>query len=50
MAITRSKPIRDLANIFWLNKINDEIKEIAETFHPDLVLSIKGEVVKPRDY
>jgi len=37
-----------LANIFWLNKINDEIKRIAEAFHPDLVLSIKGEVVKPK--
>jgi spore maturation protein CgeB len=48
MAITRSKPIRDLANIFWLNRINDEIKGIAEAFHPDLVLSIKGEVVKPK--
>jgi len=47
MVITRSKPIRDLANLFWLNKINDEIKKIAESFHPDLVLSIKGEAVKP---
>jgi spore maturation protein CgeB len=48
MAITRSKLVRNLANLFWLNKINDEMKEIAETFHPDLVLSIKGEAVKPR--
>jgi spore maturation protein CgeB len=48
MAITRSKPVRDLANLFWLNKINDEIKRIAEAFHPDLVLSIKGEVVNPK--
>jgi spore maturation protein CgeB len=48
MAITRSKLIRNLANIFWLNRINDEIKRIAETSHPDLVLSIKGEAVKPK--
>jgi spore maturation protein CgeB len=47
MAIIRSKLVRDLANLFWLNKINDEIKEISETFRPDLVLSIKGEAVKP---
>jgi spore maturation protein CgeB len=47
MAITRSKLIRDLANLFWLNRINDEIKGIAEAFRPDLVLSIKGEAVKP---
>jgi spore maturation protein CgeB len=47
IAITRSKLVRDLANIFWLNRINDEIKRIAEAFHPDFVLSIKGEVVKP---
>jgi spore maturation protein CgeB len=48
MAATRSKPIRDLANLFWLNKINDEIKRVTEAFHPDLVLSIKGEAVKPK--
>ena len=48
MAITRSKLIRDLANVFWLNRINNEIKRIAETFYPDLVLSIKGEAVKPK--
>jgi spore maturation protein CgeB len=48
MAATRSKPIRDLANLFWLNKINDEIKRVAEAFHPDLMLSIKGEAVKPK--
>jgi spore maturation protein CgeB len=48
MAITRSKLIRDLANTFWLNRINNEIKKIAETFYPDLVLSIKGEAVKPK--
>jgi|YelNatPaOPRAMG01_1025707.scaffolds.fasta_scaffold01671_24 spore maturation protein CgeB len=48
MAATRSKPIRDLANLFWLSKINDEIKRVAEAFHPDLVLSIKGEAVKPK--
>ena len=47
MAITRSKLVRGLANIFWLNKINNEIKRIAEAFHPDLVLSIKGEAIKP---
>ena len=47
MAITRSKLIRGLANVFWLNKINDEIKRIAEAFHPDVVLLIKGEAVKP---
>jgi len=47
MVITRSKPVRDLANLFWLNKINDEIKRVAEAFHPDLVLSIKGEAVRP---
>ena len=48
IAITRSKLIRDLANAFWLNRINNEIKRIAETFYPDLVLSIKGEAVKPK--
>ena len=47
MAITRSKFIRDLANLVWLNRINDEIKKVAEAFSPDLVLSIKGEAVKP---
>ncbi|RSN74929.1 MAG: hypothetical protein DSO07_12680 [Thermoproteota archaeon] len=47
MAITRSKLVRDVANLFWLNKINDEIKRVAEAFYPDLVLSIKGEAVKP---
>jgi len=48
MTITRSKLMRNLANLFWLNRINDEIKRIAEAFHPDLVLSIKGEAVKPK--
>ena len=48
MVATRSKPIRDLANLFWWNKINDEIKRVAEAFHPDLVLSIKGEAVKSK--
>jgi spore maturation protein CgeB len=48
IAITRSKLIRELANAFWLNRINNEIKRIAETFYPDLVLSIKGEAVKPK--
>jgi spore maturation protein CgeB len=47
MMITRSKLMRDLSSLFWLNKINDEIKEVAEAFQPDLVLSIKGEAVKP---
>jgi spore maturation protein CgeB len=47
MAITRSKLVRNIANLFWLNRINDEIKEAAESFRPDLLLSIKGEVVKP---
>jgi spore maturation protein CgeB len=47
IVITRSKPMRDLANLFWLNRINDEIKKVAEAFRPDLVLSIKGEAVKP---
>jgi spore maturation protein CgeB len=47
MAITRSKTIRNLANVFWLNRINDEIKRIAKAFRPDLVLSIKGEAVEP---
>jgi len=48
MAITRSKPLRDIANLLWLNKINDEIKRVAEKFHPDLVLSVKGEAIKPK--
>jgi spore maturation protein CgeB len=48
MAISRSKLIRDLASIFWLNQVNEEIKRIAEDFKPDLVLSIKGEAVKPK--
>jgi spore maturation protein CgeB len=48
MAITRSKLIRDLASVFWLNEVNEEIKRIAEDFKPDLVLSIKGEAVKPK--
>jgi spore maturation protein CgeB len=47
MAITRSKLVRDMANLFWLNRINDEIKKVAKSFRPDLLLSIKGEVVKP---
>jgi len=47
MATTRSKPVRSLAGIFWLNRINSEIKKVAEEFRPDLVLSIKGETVKP---
>lgn len=47
MTITRSKLLRDMASTFLLNKINDEIKKIAEQFHPDLMLSIKGEAVKP---
>ena len=47
MVITRFKTMRDLANLFWLNRINDEIKRVAEAFRPDLVLSIKGEAVKP---
>ena len=48
MVITRSKPVRDMANILYLDKINDEIKRIAKAFEPDLVLSIKGEIVKPK--
>lgn len=47
MGITRSKWLRSLANVFWLNKVNEEIKRLAEEFRHDLVLSIKGEVVKP---
>ncbi len=47
MAITRSKSLRDIANLLWLNKVNEEIRRSAETFCPDLVLSIKGEAVKP---
>ncbi|MEM3833357.1 MAG: glycosyltransferase [Thermoprotei archaeon] len=47
MTITRSKMARDIANMLWLNKVNEDIKEVAEKFRPDLVLSIKGEVVKP---
>jgi spore maturation protein CgeB len=47
MMITRSKLVRDVASLFWLNRINDEIKGVAESFRPDLLLSIKGEVVKP---
>jgi spore maturation protein CgeB len=47
MAITRSKFVRDMANLFWLKRINDEIKEVAASFRPDLLLSIKGEAVKP---
>jgi spore maturation protein CgeB len=47
MAVTRSKLVRDVANLFWLNRINDEIKEVAEQFRPDLLLAIKGEAVKP---
>jgi spore maturation protein CgeB len=47
MGITRSKLARDAANLLWLNKINDEMKKIAGAFRPDLVLSIKGEAVKP---
>jgi spore maturation protein CgeB len=47
MAITRSKFMRDAANLLWLSKVNDEIKRVAEAFQPDLVLSIKGEAVKP---
>ena len=46
MAITRSKTLRDLANVFWLNKVNEEIKGLSERWTPDLVLSIKGETVK----
>uniref|UniRef100_A0A7C5UU48 Uncharacterized protein n=1 Tax=candidate division CPR3 bacterium TaxID=2268181 RepID=A0A7C5UU48_UNCC3 len=30
MVITRSKPIIDLANLFWLKRINDEIKKMVE--------------------
>ena len=48
MVITRSKPVRDVANILYLDKINDEIERIAKAFEPDLVLSIKGEIVKPK--
>jgi len=47
MAITRSKFVRDVMNLFYLTKYNDRIKEVAEKFRPDLVLSIKGEAVKP---
>ncbi|MEM0126274.1 MAG: DUF3880 domain-containing protein [Candidatus Bathyarchaeia archaeon] len=47
MAITRSKMARDIANMLWLNKVNEEIKEVAVKFRPDLILSIKGEAVKP---
>jgi len=47
MGITRSKWLRSLADVFWLNKANEEIKRLAEEFIPDLVLSIKGEAVKP---
>lgn len=47
MAITRSKLMRDAANLLWLNRINNEIKRVAKAFCPDLVLSIKGEAVKP---
>jgi len=45
--ITRSKLLRDAVSLTWLNRINDDIKRVAETFCPDLVLSIKGEAVKP---
>lgn len=48
IAITRFKLIRDLSSLFWLNKINEEIKQVAVSFCPDMILSIKGEVVDPK--
>ncbi|RLE53685.1 MAG: hypothetical protein DRJ26_03100, partial [Candidatus Methanomethylicota archaeon] len=48
MTITRFKPARDLANVIWLNHINEEIKNIAKKFSPDLILTIKGEWVRPK--
>ena len=47
MIITRSKTARDLGSIIWLNKINNKIKKVAKEFSPNIVLSIKGEAVKP---
>jgi spore maturation protein CgeB len=47
IGITRSKKIRVLANFAWLNKLNDEIKKKVQRFTPDLILSIKGEAIKP---
>lgn len=47
MVIARSKTLRNLASVFWLNKVNNEIKKLADELRPDLVLSIKGEAVKP---
>ena len=47
MAISRSKFLRSMSGPFWFDKINEEIRRLAGELEPDIVLSIKGEVVKP---
>lgn len=47
MAITRSKDIRTLVELIFLNKINKRLKEEMLKVEPDLVLSIKGEAALP---
>ena len=48
MAISRSRIIRRVMNSIYLNKINDEVRRLAESYSPDLVLSIKGESITPK--
>ncbi|MEM3907052.1 MAG: glycosyltransferase [Nitrososphaerota archaeon] len=47
MVTTRSKSIRRISNLIWFNEINEEIKKLATKLRPDLILSIKGESIKP---
>jgi len=47
MTITRSAVLRSLAGPLWLNRINDEIIKLADRLRPDVVLSVKGEVIRP---
>lgn len=48
MAITRSSVVRSLSKYCFLNAINEVIQTEALDFSPDVMLSIKGEIVLPK--
>jgi spore maturation protein CgeB len=47
MALTRSSMVRSFSKHLFLNRINQTIRNTIKELNPDLVISIKGEMVTP---
>ena len=48
MLWSRSSLFRDFSAPLWLAKLNEKFLETARIFHPDLILSVKGETLLPK--